>query len=685
MPRGKTPPSDVEPKKKISNSDIASFLSELEDDPTPESAVETTAPVDKTEMDDEETADDQPGKKITVRSEREVVRRPRISENDDVLPEPSKKRTPPPEMQQLTKSKSLGIPWGWIVTILLVLVAVSVAGFFVFTRAKKFTGNNVQLHFQPVTNVASGANVTITIEYQNLEPVDLTKGELAVEYPEGFSYISSQPATTNEFHNDFTLGTIRSGQAGKVTITGTLIGSVGTTRDFRATMTYRPVTFNSDFQQQAATTITIASSILNVSIAGPTQLAPGVSGTWTINYTNTSDRDLQNVQFEATYPEGFTVTKTVPAAKERSGLWRVDKISKGATGNISFTGAASGSVGDSLPVIIKTGLLNSDGNVEAQDEQQLLLILVKTGVTATIAVNGSTVPLSIDPGESLNYSIHVTNSSDAEVANATITMTLTGAALKADSVTSDTKGVVNERTVTWSKDQVPALAQLKPQQDVTLTASVGTQTNLTIAADQDRNQQVVATVAVTSPSLSTNTNSTSNPSVVSTTKINTILGLTAVARYYNDIGQALGSGPVPPVVGKTTTYHVNWTVTNTTNDASTLVVSATLPNGVLWTGQNTSRDAGDIAFDSASRTVRWTLNIVPAGTGSRYPSLKAGFDVSITPTADQVGTVPILVNTATAAAKDAFTDHELSVTAPAVATDIPTDTKAGGEGRVIAE
>lgn len=683
MPRAKTPSPADEPKKKISNSDIAGFLAELDDEAQPAADSGSQTPTDDILAPDEEG--DESGKKITVKSEREVSRRPRITEGDDTPPKPAQPRTPPPEMQRLTKSKSSGIPWGWIVTILIILVAVSVAGFFVFTRAKKFTGNNVQLQFQPVTNVASGANVTITIEYQNLEPVDLTKGELAVEYPEGFTYVSSQPTTTNEFHNDFTLGTIRSGQAGKVTITGTLIGSVGTTRDFRATMTYRPSTFNSDFQQQAATTITIASSILNVSVAGPTQLAPGVSGTWTITYTNTSDRDLKNVQFEMTYPEGFTVTKTVPAAKERSGLWRIDTIAKGATGNISFTGTPTGVVGDSLPFIVKTGLVTAEGTVDAQDEQQLLLILVKTGVTATIAVNGSTSPLSIEPGESLNYSIHVTNSSDAEVTNAVVAVTLDGAAMKAGSLTSDTKGVVKDNTVSWSKDQVAALASLKPQQDVALTVSVGTRTDLTVAADRDRNQQVVATVTVTSPSLSTNTNSAANPPVISTTKVNTVLGLVAVARYYDDIGKALGSGPIPPVVGKTTTYHITWTATNTTNDASTLVVSATLPNGVLWTGQNTTRDAGDIAFDTASRTVRWTLNTVPAGTGTRYPSLKAGFDVSITPTADQVGTVPVLVNTVTATAKDAFTDHELSVTAPSVATDIPTDTQAGGEGRVIAE
>ena len=68
---------------------------------------------------------------------------------------------------------------------------------------------------------------------------------------------------------------------------------------------------------------------------------------------------------------------------------------------------------------------------------------------------------------------------------------------------------------------------------------------------------------------------------------------------------AVGSGPLPPQVGKTTSYRVTWTVANTTSDAATLVVSARLPNSVLWTGKNPTRDAGDMSYDPVTRMVQW--------------------------------------------------------------------------------
>ncbi len=665
---------------KPSSRELADFIAELKDE---KAAEDSTEPIGETAADEEET--ELSVRKVPVTKEKGGRRRkPKVETvPDDHLDEVFTAQ-PPEAMQRLTKSRASGWPWGWIVTGLAVLAAASLTGFFVFTKSKKFTGTNVQLQFQPVGDVASGATVTLTIEYQNLEPVDLTKGELTVEYPEGFTYSGATPQPTNDFHNDFSIGTIRSGRAGRVSITGTLIGSVGTSREFRATLTYRPSTFNSDFQQKTSTTVKITSSILSVQVAGPTQLAPGASATWTVAYKNTADRDLPNVQIEAVYPEGLTVAKTDPPAQERSALWRISKVSTGASGTINITATANGAVGDSLPLVIRTGVLGRDNAVDLQDEQTILIILVKTGVSTTIAVNGSTDPVSIDPGETLNYSIHVANTSDAELANLTITAGLDGSAMKPETLSSDSRGVVKNTTVTWTKDQAPALAALKPGQDLTLTFSLGTRSPLTAPTDGDRNQRITTTVSIGSPTLGTNTNQARTPSTVAVTKINTVMKLTAEARYYDIQGQPVGSGPVPPTVGRTTTYHLSWAVANATNDASGLTVSATLPTTVLWTGQNVARDAGDIAFDPATRTVRWTLNTVPAGTGSRWPALTAGFDVSITPTADQAGTVPVLLNDSTAAATDSFTGHALTATAPTLATDVPTDAQAGGQGKVQA-
>lgn len=678
----KAKPKDDETQRSgYSAKDMAEFVAALEGD-----GQETTT-VSSSETDDElpEVAPELEHK-IAVRSEdeRRPAKRGRATvakgsaDIDHVL-----RQQPPEDMQRLTKKPRPGFRWGIFIGSLVVLAAASLAGFFYFNQAKKFTNDHVQLQFPAINGATSGGALTVTVEYQNLEPVDLTNVELTVEYPEGFAYQQSQPSTNKDFHNSFALGTIRSGQGGKVVITGTIVGAVGDVNQFAATLTYRPATFNSDFQQRALTEVKITSSILSLKLAGPTQLAPGAVGNWAITYTNTSDHDLASAQIAVTYPDGLTVTSTNPTAQERNSIWKVPAIKKGAEGKILITGTVNGNLGDTLNLKVSAGILSANNTVETQDEQSLLLVLIKTGVTTTVAVNGSTDPQVVEPGETLNYSVRVTNASDIEVTDATVTTQLEGGALNFETLTADNQATIAGGVLTWGKAQLAALANLQPSQSVTLTFSVQVASIIAVKTDQDEDQHVTATISVSSPDLTTNTNSGGATTTVVVTKIATIMKLTAEARYDDEQGVAVGSGPVPPTVGKTTSYRIIWTVTNTTSDAGTFVATARLPNSVLWTGQNLARDAGELTFDSDTRTVRWTLNVVPAGTGSRLPDLTAHFDVSVTPTAEQVGTVPVLVETSTAVATDSYSKKSLTSSSATLSTDVPTDAQAGGEGRVI--
>jgi hypothetical protein len=53
---------------------------------------------------------------------------------------------------------------------------------------------------------------------------------------------------------------------------------------------------------------------------------------------------------------------------------------------------------------------------------------------------------------------------------------------------------------------------------------------------------------------------------------------------------------------KESTYTVAWTFTNTSNDTSSVVAKATLPNGVVWKGQ-ISPTTEKISYDPDSRTI----------------------------------------------------------------------------------
>ncbi len=625
------------------------------------------------------------GKKIVVKSDKSG-RAPKgkkipISEAadqlEDVWNDGSPAKTVPPAMQKLKKSSGRHYPWNWTIGILVVLAGVSIAGFFFFNRAERFSGTKVQVQVIPTAEVASGSDVTVVIRYQNQEPVDLVRAELTIEYPDGFTFRSADPDPTNDFHNAFSIGTIKSGRAGEVTIVGTMIGSINTERTFKTTLTYRTVNFNSDFQETAAGTSKITSSILDVKIEGPSEAAPGATVNWTINYENTSDRDVGKIQIEADYPDGVTVTKTDPAAIERNAVWQIDNLAKQAKGKITMTATVNGNIGDTLPIVVRAGLVTATNTIDLQDEQSLLVILVKTGVSLLGSVNGAADGGVILPGDQLNYSLRVANDSETEVADVTMTVTMTGASLDLADIPTDTKKYLKDSILTWTKKEVPGLALLKPNQDLVIRWTLNTKKTLTVASDNDVNQTITASAIATSPSLV----SIVAPTVI-VTKVGTIVGLKTEGRYADDSGKAYGTGPIPPNVGLTTSYRVIWTLTTTTNQADGLTVTTTLPTSVFWTGQNVGRDAGDIVFDPTARTITWSINRVPAGTGSRLPALTAYFEVSITPTADQVGSLAVLTDQAVAQATDSFTAVALKVTQPSITSDVPSDPTAGGEGAI---
>src|SRR5690606_22306397 len=70
-------------------------------------------------------------------------------------------------------------------------------------------------------------------------------------------------------------------------------------------------------------------------------------------------------------------------------------------------------------------------------------------------------------------------------------------------------------------------------------------------------------------------------------------------------------GPIPPVVGRTTSYRIQWSAQNTGNPASGMIVTATLPAYVDWDGDGSG--GGTWTYDSVSRTVEWRVASVPSG------------------------------------------------------------------------
>ena len=151
----------------------------------------------------------------------------------------------------------------------------------------------------------------------------------------------------------------------------------------------------------------------------------------------------------------------------------------------------------------------------------------------------------------------------------------------------------------------------------------------------------------------------------------------AEARYYSELGDQLGIGPLPPQVGQQTSYWIVWTVGPTETDLSQLSLKTTLPPEVSATGKYASGIQGSFVTDG--RQVTWTIPSLPATGGSEATF---AFEVALKPSAIDRGHVMRLVGSSSASAVETNTNKAVEALAGSDTTDLPSDQKAKGEGTV---
>lgn len=158
--------------------------------------------------------------------------------------------------------------------------------------------------------------------------------------------------------------------------------------------------------------------------------------------------------------------------------------------------------------------------------------------------------------------------------------------------------------------------------------------------------------------------------------ITTPFALVAEARYYAASGGQIGAGPLPPQVGKTTRYWVQWKLAPTKSDISSFVVKASLPPGVRWTGQTALPNGG--TFEEKNGELIWSIPFLPA----RLEPTSAAFEIALTPTADMKGRTAVILNTAAAQAIENRSSSALTSKANLLDTSLPSDEQARGKGSV---
>lgn len=577
----------------------------------------------------------------------------------------------------------------WLIgffAVLLILAGSSVAGFFAFSSKKKFSGQNIKLEFQGPQTVSSGDSFSFTVLYENNETLMLKNAELTLNFPESFSFEESSPLPGNEFKNSWDLKNIPAGNKGKIIIKGRIVGENNSSKAISARLNFEPENFSSPFDVRKDYLVRLNDSALKINLDLPPRIAPNSRFIGKISLSNGSKTAIKDIKLEITMPSDFTVEKIEPASK--NSIWEITELLPDKPYEITIAGSLAGANGEYKEIKAKASLRNDKNEFIAQTETNALISMINPNLETVILTNDKIGAITVDWGDTLAVSLKVKNAGDQIIRDVAGQLTIDSTAIDWSNIRWTIQGKLisvknsSQKILSWTKDEFPDLLELSPGKETILSAT------LPIIERPPKNVSAKdLVVAIEGQAVSKNVVDLEGVEIKSEAmpvevRITTQVQLRPEARFTDDEYQPLGTGPVPPEVGKTTAYQIQWYLSNASNEVTDAKITTTLPQNVYWKGGETG--SGTLSFDPATREVAWTINRVPARSGLDLSGLSANFMVSITPKDSEIGSAVTLTEQTSLEALDGFTNQIIQKKFDVLTTDLPTDPSYAGKGKVVA-
>lgn len=495
------------------------------------------------------------------------------------------------------------------------LAAVAWAGFFVFQPSAGFKEKDVVLSVAGEEEVIYGQEINYRVRYRNNQGASLSKVVLQVRYPEGFVFIDSSRAPSNEKKDEWDLGTLNKQDSGYIDIRGKLFGSLGDKQSLRAFLNYTPENFSSEFQAVAAFNTEVKESPLAMSVFGPTEAGAGSEVEFKIDLEKKIDTDLPQL-FLAIEPVGGFNKTTSTLGSLANDQYRWD-LSGWQEGQILVRGKFNPAVGEENVEMAFRLLGEKPGSNAAEPyivyETKALVKMLKTDLSAGIAINGAMENLSVQPGENLNTSLIIKNGGQSAIKNLRVklvyeTPSFDGKSLldwkKIDDANDGaiTGEQINDQTrrgaITWTDKQAPALKQLDSGKEFLLDLKIP----LKNAADLDLTKFVGYTITAM---VEVKYQAGAETKTISGNKINLTvnsdLRLTVSDKVVEDAQGVKGQEM----------HSVSWVLNNTFHDLKNIELRADIYN-IDWLPEEAQVvPAGKFEWDKANTEVVWKVETMP--------------------------------------------------------------------------
>lgn len=554
-----------------------------------------------------------------------------------------------------------------------------IAGFIIWRSFISFDKSKVKLEISGPERIASGDEAVYTVKYGNKSKTTLKDIKLVFYFPE-----DSWPIETgnDDLIQNLDLNDLGAGQENQIELKARIIGQKDSRKKVQARLNFRPANLGSHFENQAEFSTVIISVPLILDFDLPLRLVSGQSFDFSLEYFNQGEVVFKDLKLKLEYPAGFNFESAEPEPLERNNFWSVSDLMAGRANKIFIHGVIEGREGERKSFKAQLGVLKNDQFISYAEAVEAVQISVSP-LFVSQTVNGAADYVA-KAGEVLNYKINYKNTTDVGIKDVVITSQLDGSALDLAGLELE-KGSFDglNRAITWKAGNLPALEFLGPRQEGQIEFKVKIKDSLPIKNYSDKNFSITNTVKINSSQtpLSLANIQVSGQSQM-TAKIASQMTLEAKGYFRDDL--IPNSGPMPPRVGQATTYTIKWHLSNTSNDLKNVKVTAYLPPHVQWLNKVKPSEA-DLKYNSGTGQLIWSLGDLPAATGLLLPVKQIVFQVAITPSLNQTGSLVELIGQSIATGQDSFTGLELKSASEPIDTDLPDDLTVSQQDGIVVE
>jgi hypothetical protein len=553
------------------------------------------------------------------------------------------------------------------------ILAMGFAFYQFFAGSNIVSGDNINILVSGPISVSGGEEFPLDIEIRNDNKIDLKSVSLQIEYPDGTR--SPEDVSVELRRQNETIGDILVGQSSRYLTKAVLYGEEKTEKTITVSIEYRVSGSNAIFHKEKEYNVLISSSPVNIQVNSPGEVNANQQIDFLVDVKSNSLTSLKGLLLKVDYPFGFNLTSANPRPiSTNESVFSIGDLEPGASRLIRISGILAGQDGEERILKFTVGTPSKENTQDVGTPFAVYISAVsikKSSIGLIATVNGSSnKEVAVDVGGDIQTHIDWRNNLAERIHNLVVQIKLSGPTLDKTTVRVE-DGFYNssQNTIVFDRGPNPNFIVVNPNDEGSLSFDFSTLLPSSNSLTAFANSQIGMDIMV----LGTRAESGGQETLYADSKVIKISSqLKLLARGFRTVGPFENSGPFPPKADQQTTYTITWTATNSFNNISGARVSAILPQNVVWTGF-TSPDTENITYDSSSGQIVWNVGDMRSGTGITYPSKDLSFQVAVTPSITQIGSVVTLLNESTISGTDTYSLSGIGETKSSVTTNITSD------------